>query len=150
MVDHILSFAPFLLLSLLPPFHASGIILFPSFLSRRLVVQRTKRIDDTQELLLKMLEDLTSGTDQERQEFMTVCVDTLKRFRKSDMITPVYVFERLCNIIHPVSPCLSLLSSALLRSLLCFLLCSLFRSLLPFSPFLPPSLSFFLTHTPCQ
>ena len=104
MVDHILSFAPFLLLSLLPLFHASGIILFPSFLSCRLVVQRTKRIDDTQELLLKMLEDLTSGTDQERQEFMAVCVDTLKRFRKSDMITPVYVFERLCNIIHPVSP----------------------------------------------
>ena len=50
-----------------------------------------------------MLEDLTSGTDQERQEFMAVCVDTLKRFRKNDMITPVYVFERLCNIIHPVS-----------------------------------------------
>jgi len=50
-----------------------------------------------------MLEDLTSGTDQERQEFMAVCVETLNRFRKSDMITPIFVFERLCNIIHPVS-----------------------------------------------
>ena len=57
-----------------------------------LVVQRTKRIDDTQELLLEMLEDLTSGTDQERQEFMAVCVDTLRRFRKNDMITPVPFF----------------------------------------------------------
>ena len=50
-----------------------------------------------------MLEDLTSGTDQERQEFMTVCVETLKKFRKDDMITPVFLFERLSNIIHPVS-----------------------------------------------
>ena len=55
-------------------------------------MQRTKRIDDTQELLLEMLEDLTSGTDQERQEFMAVCVDTLRRFRKNDMITPVPFF----------------------------------------------------------
>ena len=68
----------------------------------RLVVQRTKRIDETQELLLEMLEDLTSGTNQERQEFMAVCVETLTKFRKDDMITPVFLFERLSNIIHPV------------------------------------------------
>ena len=69
----------------------------------RLVVQRTKRIDETQQLLLDMLEDLTSGTDQERQEFMAVCVETLNNFKKSDMLTPIFVFERLCSIIHPVS-----------------------------------------------
>ena len=55
-----------------------------------------------------MLEDLTSGTDLERQEFMAVCVETLNRFRKSDMITPIFVFERLCNIIHPVSSAIAL------------------------------------------
>lgn len=66
------------------------------------MVQRTKRIDETQQLLLDMLEDLTSGTDQERQEFMAVCVETLNNFKKSDMLTPIFVFERLCSIIHPV------------------------------------------------
>ena len=50
-----------------------------------------------------MLEDLTSGTDQERQEFMAVCVKTLNKFKKNDMLTPIFVFERLCSIIHPVS-----------------------------------------------
>ena len=69
----------------------------------RLVIQRTKCIDETQELLLSMLEDLTSGTDQERQQFMAVCVETLKNFKKNDMLTPIFVFERLCSIIHPVS-----------------------------------------------
>lgn len=69
----------------------------------RLVIQRTKRIDESQELLLEMLEDLTSGTEKERQEFMASCVETLKKFKMSDLITPIFVFERLCNIIHPVS-----------------------------------------------
>lgn len=69
----------------------------------RLVIQRTKRIDESQELLLDMLEDLTSGTEEERQEFMASCVETLKKFKMTDLITPIFVFERLCNIIHPVS-----------------------------------------------
>lgn len=69
----------------------------------RLVIQRTKRIDESQELLLEMLEDLTSGTEKERQEFMASCVETLKKFKMADLITPIFVFERLCNIIHPVS-----------------------------------------------
>lgn len=69
----------------------------------RLVVQRTKRVDDTQDLLLEMLENLTSGTEQEKQEFMAICVETLKRFKMSDVLTPIFVFERLCNIIRPVS-----------------------------------------------
>lgn len=69
----------------------------------RLVVQRTKRVDDTQDLLLEMLENLTSGTEREKQEFMTICVETLKRFKMSDVLTPIFVFERLCSIIHPVS-----------------------------------------------
>ena len=66
-------------------------------------MQRTKRVDDTQDLLLEMLENLTSGTEQEKQEFMAICVETLKRFKMSDVLTPIFVFERLCNIIRPVS-----------------------------------------------
>ena len=50
-----------------------------------------------------MLEDLTSGTEKERQEFIASCVETLKKFKMTDLITPIFVFERLCNIIHPVS-----------------------------------------------
>ena len=71
--------------------------------SLRLVVQRTKKIDECQELLLQMLEALTTGTKEESMEFMTVCVDTLRGFPRSDMVTPIFVIERLCNIIHPVS-----------------------------------------------
>ncbi len=82
-------------------------VILAGYLSlKRLVIQRTKRIDESQELLLKMLEELTSGTDQERQEFMATCVETLDRFKDSDLLTPIFVFERLCNIIHPVSSCL--------------------------------------------
>ena len=69
----------------------------------RLVVQRTKRIDESQELLLQMLENLTSGTEKERLEFMAVCVQTLDSLHKSDMVTPTFVFEQLCSIIRPVS-----------------------------------------------
>ncbi|XP_064395390.1 E3 ubiquitin-protein ligase UBR4-like isoform X5 [Halichondria panicea] len=77
-------------------------VILAGYLSlKRLVIQRTKRIDESQELLLKMLEELTSGTDQERQEFMATCVETLDRFKDSDLLTPIFVFERLCNIIHP-------------------------------------------------
>ena len=67
------------------------------------MVQRTKRVDESQDLLLEMLEDLTSGTEEEKQSFMKSCVETLNQFSDSDLITPIFVFERLCNIIHPVS-----------------------------------------------
>ena len=69
----------------------------------RLVVQRTKRIDESQELLLQMLENLTSGTEKERLEFMAVCVKTLESLHRSDMVTPTFIFEQLCSIIRPVS-----------------------------------------------
>ena len=73
----------------------------PSPLS--LVVQRTKRVDESRDLLLAMLEDLTSGTEEERQAFMASCVETLNHFKQVDLITPIFVFEQLCNIIRPVS-----------------------------------------------
>lgn len=66
------------------------------------MVQRTKRVDESQGLLLEMLEDLTSGTDEERRGFMVSCIETLNMFKQVDLITPVFLFERLSNIIRPV------------------------------------------------
>ena len=60
-------------------------------------------MDETQELLLSMLEDLTSGGEEEREAFMALCVHSLNKLKKNDLVTPVFIFERLCNIIRPVS-----------------------------------------------
>ncbi|CAB3995920.1 E3 ubiquitin- ligase UBR4 [Paramuricea clavata] len=68
---------------------------------RRLVVQRTKLVDQSQEILLNLLGELTSGTESETKEFMAICVNTLKRYELDDLRTPVFIFERLCNIIYP-------------------------------------------------
>ncbi|RXG56207.1 E3 ubiquitin-protein ligase UBR4 [Armadillidium vulgare] len=68
---------------------------------RKLVVQRTKLIDDTQKKLLELLEDMTSGTEEETKEFMGVCVATVKQYPPDDLRTPVFIFERLCSIIYP-------------------------------------------------
>ena len=32
---------------------------------------------------------------------MEVCVKTLDNYGKHDMVTPIFIFERLCNIIKP-------------------------------------------------
>ncbi|XP_074621519.1 E3 ubiquitin-protein ligase UBR4-like isoform X3 [Acropora palmata] len=68
---------------------------------RRLVVQRTKLIDETQEILLELLEEMTTGTETETKAFMAICVETLKRYGLDDLRTPVFIFERLCNLIFP-------------------------------------------------
>jgi len=68
---------------------------------RRLVIQRTKMIDETQDSLLELLEDLTSGTQEETRAFIKVCVDTVQRYPADDHVTPVFIFERLCSIIFP-------------------------------------------------
>ncbi|XP_015606097.1 protein purity of essence isoform X2 [Cephus cinctus] len=68
---------------------------------RRLVVQRTRLIDDTQEKLLELLEEMTTGTEEETKAFMSVCVDTVKKYSTQDVRTPVFIFERLCSIIYP-------------------------------------------------
>lgn len=60
-------------------------------------------MDETQELLLSMLEDLTSAAEEEREDFMALCIQSLNKLKKSDLVTPVFIFERLCNIIRPVS-----------------------------------------------
>ncbi|KAG2458904.1 UBR4 ligase, partial [Polypterus senegalus] len=68
---------------------------------RKLVVQRTKLIDETQDMLLEMLEDMTTGTESETKAFMAVCIETAKRYNLDDYRTPVFIFERLCSIIYP-------------------------------------------------
>ncbi|XP_008551349.1 E3 ubiquitin-protein ligase UBR4 isoform X1 [Microplitis demolitor] len=68
---------------------------------RRLVVQRTRLIDDTQEKLLELLEEMTSGTEEETKAFMSICVETVQKYSLQDVTTPVFVFERLCSIIYP-------------------------------------------------
>ena len=73
-----------------------------SYLSlKKLLFQRTKLIVDAQELLLSLLEDMTSGTIIETRKFMSICVNTVNYFELDDLITPVYLFERICNIIYP-------------------------------------------------
>ena len=68
---------------------------------RRLVVQRTKLVDQTQEKLLELLEGMTTGTEAETKAFMAVCVQTIHRYPVHDQLTPVFIFERLCNLIYP-------------------------------------------------
>ena len=52
---------------------------FYEFFFHRLVVQRTKLVDQTQERMLELLEDMTSGTVEETKNFMDVCVKTIDR-----------------------------------------------------------------------
>ncbi|XP_008200345.2 E3 ubiquitin-protein ligase UBR4 isoform X1 [Tribolium castaneum] len=68
---------------------------------RRLVVQRTRLIDDTQEKLLELLEEMTTGTEEETKAFMAVCIETVEKHNVHDILTPVFIFERLCSIIYP-------------------------------------------------
>nr|XP_006813905.1 PREDICTED: E3 ubiquitin-protein ligase UBR4 [Saccoglossus kowalevskii] len=68
---------------------------------RKLVVQRTKLVDETQDMLLELLEEMTTGTESETRAFMSVCVDTVQRYGVDDFRTPVFIFERLCSIIYP-------------------------------------------------
>ena len=63
----------------------------------RLVIQRTKRVDDAQESIMKLLDMMSSGTLVEKQEFMVICIDTLSQFPHTDVLTPVVIFEELCR-----------------------------------------------------
>ncbi|XP_055380592.1 protein purity of essence [Condylostylus longicornis] len=68
---------------------------------RKLVVQRTRLIDDAQEKLLEMLEEMTTGTEEETRAFMAILIDTVQKTPLNDIKTPVFIFERLYSIIHP-------------------------------------------------
>lgn len=45
----------------------------------------------------------STGTESETKAFMAVCIETAKRYNLDDYRTPVFIFERLCSIIYPVS-----------------------------------------------
>ena len=45
-----------------------------------------------------------SGNSDETKEFMKICLVTLQQFPAEDQLTPIFVFERLCNLIHPEVP----------------------------------------------
>lgn len=68
---------------------------------RKLIVQRTKIIDETQETLLELLEEMTTGTETETEQFMNICIDAVNRCKSDDMRTPVFIFEQLCSVIYP-------------------------------------------------
>lgn len=73
-----------------------------SYLSlKKLLFKRTKLIDEAQDRLLSTLEQMTTGTEAETRKFMHICIDTVNNFDLDDLVTPVFIFERLCNIIYP-------------------------------------------------
>jgi E3 ubiquitin-protein ligase UBR4 len=73
-----------------------------SYLSlKRLVFQRTRLVEDAQEKLLACLEQMTSGTELEQRKFMHICIQTVCNFDLDDLVTPVFIFERLCQLIYP-------------------------------------------------
>jgi E3 ubiquitin-protein ligase UBR4 len=73
-----------------------------SYLSlKTLFYLRTQPVEEAQEKLLATLEQLTSGTEAETPQFMAICIDTVNNFGLNDLATPVFLFERLCNIIYP-------------------------------------------------
>ncbi|KAK2114069.1 E3 ubiquitin-protein ligase ubr4 [Saguinus oedipus] len=49
-----------------------------------LVMQRTKLIDEMQNILLEMLEDMSTGTESETKAFMAMCIETAKRYNLDD------------------------------------------------------------------
>jgi E3 ubiquitin-protein ligase UBR4 len=56
---------------------------------RRLAVQRTRLIDETQDKLFELLEEMTSGTETETRDFMRICLDAVERCEADDDLTPV-------------------------------------------------------------
>lgn len=67
---------------------------------RKLVVQRTMMIDEAQKNLMLLLEELTSGTEEETANFMSICIDIVRKTQPNDLKTPLFMFERLCSTIH--------------------------------------------------
>jgi E3 ubiquitin-protein ligase UBR4 len=67
---------------------------------RKLVVQRTMYIDEAQKSLMSLLEELTSGTEEETAAFMAICIDIVRKTPPNDLKTPLFMFERLCSTIY--------------------------------------------------
>ena len=46
---------------------------------KKLIIQRTKLIDEAQNKMLELLEQMTRGNEQETRQFMLICVDTIEK-----------------------------------------------------------------------
>lgn len=44
---------------------------------------------------------MTTGTEEETKAFMAICIQTVEKYSTQDVLTPVFIFERLCSIIYP-------------------------------------------------
>lgn len=67
---------------------------------RKISLQRNLSIEYAQEKLLLILENITSGNEEDITHFMTVCIEILNCSPTDDIKTKVFAFERLCSLIH--------------------------------------------------
>ncbi|VDP23701.1 unnamed protein product [Soboliphyme baturini] len=68
---------------------------------KKLVINRTKLIDDAQSNFLMLL-DYSTVMERRVPEFMRICVRSLKACSMNDIVSPVFIFERMCSVICPV------------------------------------------------
>eukprot|EP00742_Colponemidia_sp_Colp-10_P004531 GILJ01004836.1.p1 GENE.GILJ01004836.1~~GILJ01004836.1.p1 ORF type:complete len:2747 (+),score=454.59 GILJ01004836.1:625-8241(+) len=69
---------------------------------RGYVWQKNKLIDDSRQLLQELFSTIQSSSDQDKQRFMAICIRCLDRY--DDGVTPLFIFEQLCNIVCPEKP----------------------------------------------
>jgi len=61
--------------------------------------------EDCSGLLLDLVQQLTSDSEEDKNNLLEACVQSLEKFADtSDTRTPMFVFERLCNTIRPAAP----------------------------------------------
>ncbi|PAA59811.1 hypothetical protein BOX15_Mlig013612g1 [Macrostomum lignano] len=68
---------------------------------KRLVMQRSKLIEESQERLLSLLEELTSASDDDRRLFIRICFDSIRRCPPSDYHSPSFILDRVCSLVTP-------------------------------------------------
>lgn len=78
-----------------------GVVLNSYLGLKRLLIQRTKHIDDAQSKLLETLELITTGNEKDTEEFIKTCVLTVEKYPLDDLRTPLFIFERINSIIFP-------------------------------------------------
>lgn len=61
--------------------------------------------EDCSGLLLDLVQQLTSDSEEDKNSLLEACVQSLAKFVDArDTRTPMFVFERLCNTIRPPAP----------------------------------------------
>jgi E3 ubiquitin-protein ligase UBR4 len=48
---------------------------------KKLIIQRTKLIDEAQNKMLELLEQMTRENEQETRQSMIICIDTIEKFQ---------------------------------------------------------------------